>query len=454
MNITKENIDDLNAIIKAEIAEEDYQENVKKTLKDHQRKSNMPGFRPGKVPFGMINKMYGAAVLVDEVNKILSENLTKYITDNELEILGNPIPNIEKSPKINWKEDKIFHFHFDIGLAPKFELELSDKIKVDYYDIKADDAVAEKYITDIQNRNGSRINPEISDEGDSLKGEFVELDETGNFKEDGIKNTSSISIEFVKLKTIRNKLIGLKVGDKVKFNPYRATKNAVETAAMLGIKKEEAEKIENEFRFTVEEISNMKKAELNEELFKKIYPAEEIKTIEEFKERIKKDAANSFTLESNKKFAGDTIKTLIKEANLSLPDEFLKKWLLESNKDEITQEQVETQYESYKDTLKWQLLENKLIKNYNLKVTDEDIKAHIKGYMSQYMGGHEKMDEQMAIQLDKMAESMLKNEEEMKKINDQLFDKKLLDLFKSNIKIKNKDVSYEEFIKLVSENKK
>ncbi|MCK4289025.1 MAG: trigger factor [Bacteroidales bacterium] len=449
MNITKKDTGELTATFKIEVTEDDYHDPVNKTLKDYQRKANMPGFRPGKVPFGVINKMYGKGVLAEEVNKILSDSLAKYITDNKIEILGNPLPNTEKNKKIDFEHQTEFEFYFDIGISPKFDLNLSDKIKIDYYKIKVDDIVVDKYLNDLCKRYGKVTNPDKADEGDVVYGEILQLDNSGNILENGINNKTSIGLDYIKLKTVKNKFIGLKKGDKVVFNPLKATKSAIDTSTMLGISKEEAEKLDNDFQLTVEEISRVTPAEINKELFDMVYPHDNIKEKKQLREKIKNDAIVSFATESERQFMNNTIKKLIEVSEIKIPDEFMKRWLLESNKDKITKEQLDTQYDNYSETFKWQLIENKILTDHKIEVKEEDIKNHIREYFIHQMPQTEK-NKETEKRLNEIVNSIMQNKEEVKKIYDRLLEKRLLDLFKSTLKLNNKNISYEEFVKLAT----
>ncbi len=448
MNITKENTSDLTAVIKIELKEEDYQGKVKTVLKDYQRKANIPGFRQGKVPFGMINKMYGKAVLAEEINKTISDSLNQYIVDEKIDILGYPLPNTEQTTTIDFDTQKEFEFFFDIGLTPEFEIALSDKIKVNYYTIKADEEIVEKYLDDLRSRHGKSSNPETASETDLLKGDIVELDENDQIVEDGINRQASISINTIKLKTELNKFVGAKVGDTITFNPLKATKSAIDTATMLGISTEEAEKLKNKFSYTISEITHTELAELNEEFFKLVYPQDAIERIDQLKEKIKKDAETSFIAESDRQFMNNAVDKLVELAKITLPDEFMKRWILENGQGKMTEEQIETQYDSYSKSLKWQLIEAKLVKEHDLQVSQDDVKDQIQGYFSTMQ---ETQDEEAEKRMNEIVDSIMQNQEETKRIYDQLYDNKLLGLFKNTIKQVNKTVGYEEFVKLATQ---
>ncbi len=454
MNITKEETGELTATINIEVKEEDIKENVNKVLKDYQRKANIPGFRPGKVPLSIINKMYGKAVKIDEVNKLLSESLSKYLKENQIETLGHPLANTEKTPKIDFEHEKEYSFYFDIGLAPKVDFELSDKIKVDRNKIKVDEKTINKYLNDVRKRYGNQVNPETSEENDILKGKIEQLDDNGKVLENGISNDTSILISFIKQKEIKNKFLNVSKGDKIIFNPLKATKNDAETASMLNIKKEKVKDADSDFQFTINEIIRTVPADMNNDLYKKVFPNEKIENAEQFKERLVQDITRSFEAESEKNFMNNAVEKLIDISDLNLPDDFLKRWLIENNKQQdnenkITPEQIENEYDNYAKSLKWQLIQNKIVKDNNIKVEDEEIREFIKSYFkSQMLGAPD--NEESQKQLDSIVDSFMKNEEEIHKITDQLYDQKIKNVLKSKLKTHEKVVSYDDFIKLVT----
>ena len=455
MNITQESTGNLTATVKVEIIETDYQEEVEKALRDHRRKAAIPGFRPGKVPFGMIKKMYGKAVLAEEVNKILSESLENYLKENKIEILGQPLPGKEKETDIDFDIQKDFEFYFDIGLTPDFDLSLSDKIEVNYYTINADDKMLDNQIQEIRHRHGVMSEVDITKEGDLVKGDLTELDETGEKKIDGIVNTTTISLNYIKDEDARKKFIGIKKGDQVIFNPLKATGNAVETASMLGIQKEDTEKMNSDFSFSVNEISRLMPADLNENFYNLVFPGEDLKSEEAFRQRVRKDMSNSFVVDSDKQFMNESVIALVNEADISLPDDFLRRYILEINQNKLTAEKLDGDFDNYLRSMRWQLIENQIIKDHELNVTDKDIQHYIRSYFTAqfFKTDEEKEDESTKERLDSLVKMVMENKEEVKKIYDHIYDNRLRELLKSTIKINNKEISYEEFVKLVSETK-
>ncbi|MCP4553210.1 MAG: trigger factor [Bacteroidetes bacterium] len=448
MNITQESTGDLTATIKLEMTNEDYKKNVNSVLKDYQKKANIPGFRPGKVPFGMINKMYGKAVLAEEVNKLISDSLNQYIVEKEINILGYPLPNTELTTEMDFDTQENFEFFFDIGITPEFEIILDNKLKVDYYQIKADEDVVNKYLGDLRERNGKLSKPETIEAGDKIFGDFAELNSEGSINEDGLKGSAQIKLEVFKLKTASTKFIGAKITDKVIFNPLKATKSDIETASIIGLSTDEASKFKNDIQFTITEITRTELAELNEEFYKMVYPQDEIKNEKALKERIRKDAEVSFMAESDRQFMNNSVEKLIEEAKIVVPDEFLKRWLLENNQNKVTPEQLETQYDSYIKSLKWQLIESKVVKEHDVEVKEEDIENHIKEYFTNMSPDNSPEQDE---RLNEIVKSVMQNKDEVKKIYDQLYDKRLLALFKSTVKLVNKEINYEEFVKLATQ---
>ncbi len=452
MNITQESTGNLTATIKIELSPEDYNEKVMKSLKELQHKSTLKGFRPGKVPFGMIKKMYEKGVLAEEVNKILSEALNNYIVENKLEILGYPLTNEEKNKDIDFENSDHFTFYFDIGLTPSFELEISDKTEADFYDIKVEDKIVDSYVEETRKRHGLQIHPETIEEEDMVTGEFIQLDEQGVVLENGIQHPGSFLVNFLKDEAIKKEILGKKPGDKLRFNPLKATGNVYDTAHMLGITKEVAEKLESDFEFTIGEITRTEPVAIDKELFTKVYPGEGIETEEQFREKLRNEAKSYYQKESENFFVHNTLEKLIHDTKIDLPDEFVKRWLVESD-EKITAESLEKNYASYADSLRQQLVVDKIAKDNNIKIEHEDVRNHIKGYFStQYKFDTE--NEESSKQLDTITDSIMKNKEEVNKIYDELFDKQIRELFKEKLKLNTKEVTYEEFMKQVNEHHK
>jgi len=445
MNITQENIDALNAKLKIQLTSEDYQEKVETVIVNYRKTASIPGFRKGKVPMGQVKKMIGKSVLVDEVNKILQEAIYKHITENKIEVLGNPLP---LTSEVDWDSASDFEFEYEMGLAPEFNVSLDKKSKFDYLQIVADKKMVDHYATDMAKRYGKMTQPEKSEITDLMMGEFSQLDEEGNPLEGGINHTSSVALDIIQDKKAQKVLVGLSEGDEVKL---RITKDFSNDAHhMLNIKKDELENLDSDFIFKVSKISRMQPADLNQELFDKVFGKDTVKSEKEFRAKIKEEVEKSFVSESDNKLKNDVILHLIKKTKLSLPDTFLKKWLVTTNEQGLTAEQVEQEYEQYSKSLKWQLIENKIIKENELEVKNEDVITHTKELITSNFAqyGQPAPDDK---KLEEIAIQVLGNEEERKKVYNQLYDVKTMSLYKEKFTLKNKEVTYDEFVKLASE---
>lgn len=452
MNITQESTGDLTALLKVEVSPEDYKDQVKKALKEYQQKANIPGFRPGKVPFGMINKMYGKSVLADEVNKVLTTSLDNHIKENNLKLLGYPLSNTEKNPEIDFDTQESFDFYFDLGFSPEIEVELSDKISVDYHQISVEDEKVNTYLEDIQKRFGTPTNPEKIGKEEVVKGKMVQLDDEGKELEDGISNETSIGVNFIKDEKSKKKFTGKKVNDKVVFNPMTAMENATEVASMLNIQKDEAEKLDSDFEFVISEITGVEPAKVDKELFDKVYPKDDVQDEATFREKLRDEAGKYYQREMDNFFVHMTMEKLIHDSEVNLPDEFMKRWLLESDEKQ-TKEGIEKDYPNYVKSLKQQLIINKISEDNEIKIEETDVRDHVKKSFAMHYG-FDIDDEEKSKQLDPIVDQMLQNKEEANKVFDEIFDERLKAVFKEKLKLKNKKVTYDDFAKIVEEHQK
>lgn len=450
MNIELQKTGDLTATLKIDLSPSDYEEKVNKVLKEYQRKAQMPGFRPGKVPFGLTKKMYGQAATADEINKLLGDALENYIKENNLELLGNPIANTEKTPEVDWTTATELSFYFDLGLAPAFEVNLTPEIEIPYLKIEASDKMAADYLADIQKRQGIMSDVESVEAGDVVNGDFVELNQDGSVKEDGIKSSGTINTATLTNTEILDAIIGLQAGAAMVVNAKHLAENTNDIATILGVSPELTADIEADFKFTITSISRMLPAELNEEFFDKVFPGEEIKTQEAVLEKIKIEATQSFVNESDKKFLNDSIEKLLELADISLPDEFVKRWLVDTNPDKLNAEEVERDYNDYARSLRWQLIENKIVQQHELFVTQEEVKDVFRGYFRRPGAASIEMDDETKQRIDTIAETFMKNKEDAGRIRNQLFEQKLISLLKEKLEPKQQNLSYEEFVKLAS----
>lgn len=447
MNIVRKDHDSVNASITISIEKADYSEKVEKTLRDYRKKANIPGFRPGMVPMGLLKKMYGKSILADEINKMLSDELYKYIRENNINILGEPLPNEEEQKDIDFNTQENFEFSFDLGLAPEFEVELNKKDKVKFYHIAASDEMVNNQVKSYTGRYGKYVQEETVEEKDMVKGLIVEL-EGGQVKEDGIQVSDAVlTPAYMKDEASKNSFVGAKVGDQVTFNPKTAFENEAEIASLLKVKKEDVADLTADFLFTIESNTRYHEAEVNQELFDKVYGDGVVSSEEEFIAKIKATIEDQLQQDSNYKFGMDAREALLKKYNdLVFPDTFLKRWLLLTNK-ELSADKIEEDYPKMISDLKWQLIKDKIARANNIQVENEDVQAYgrqiARAQFAQY--GMTGLDDAI---LDNYAKDMFKNEEQLRNIIDRVAENKVVDVIKNTVKLDTKEVSIEEFNKM------
>jgi len=445
MNVTRENIDELNFVLKVNIEKADYSDAVAKELKSYRQKASIPGFRPGKVPESIITRKYRIPVMVEEVNKLISKSLSDYMVNEKLHILGEPLPNEAQQKDINWEADENFEFAFDLAVAPEINLSLSKNDIFNYYTISASDSSIESQIETAKSQLGKNVPDEETKDNSSVRGNFVQLDEAGEAIENGIKPEGVlIAVDLIKDADIKASFIGKKIGDVVIFDPVKAMENRNEIKHMLKISQEEANELNSKFSFTVTEILKFEAAELNEDLFKQLYGEEtEIKTVEDFRNRIKEDIENNLVHSSNHKFALDTHDKLIEMTNLSLPEAFLKRWLIAINKD-ITLEQIEKEFDDFILDLKWQLIKDFIAKQNSIIVLPEEVNAFaIEMARAQYYqyGIYEIPEEQ----LESFAKIILEKPEEKERIYKKIHEDKVIKAVKEEVTIQETPISQDDF---------
>lgn len=443
MNITKHDVDSLNAEITISVAPVDYETRVSEGIKKVQKQANMPGFRPGKVPSGLIKKQYGTQILVDEINKLLNDTIYKYIEENKIEILGNPLPKDQTS--VDFTKQTDFEFVYQLGLAPDFKVSLDNSHTFTYKTVKVDDTLVEKYLNDIRRNYGKPASPDVSGEKDVIFVDINELDETGAIKAGGIFKSTSVSYERTKNETAKAKLLGLKKEDKVVISINDLFETALDKSVSLGIDKELAESVNCNLQLTVKNISRMEDAELNQELFDKVYGAGVINSEEEFKNKIREELALMFNADSEKFLRTEVENKLVEKINLKLPDSFLKRWLAVANEKPVTADEIEKDYPNYAKAMQWRLIENKIIKDNGLQVSGDEAKDEAKLFIkSEYARYGQTPTEE---DLEKISKDLLSKEKEAQRIFENLYSKKVLGLIKEKCTLQTKEVSYDEFFK-------
>jgi len=439
MNVTRENIDALNATVRIDVVKADYEEKVEKKLREYRRTASIKGFRPGHVPSQMIRKMYGTSVLVDEINTIVSESLSEFIKNEKLDILGDPIPK-QDGHTFEPEKSEEFSFTFELGLAPEFEVSLTKKNKLTRYQIEPDAKMVADYVDNYARRNGEFVMADKSEEKDMLKGTITSHDGAV------INEEASLSVDMVKDEEIKKDFIGKKGGDSISFDIRKAFPNDYEIAGLLKKQKDEVKELNGIYIITVREVSRFTPAENNQELWDKVYGEGAVSSAEEFEAKVTEEIRVFFGRESEYKLHTDARDLVLEKSQFDLPEEFLKRWLLRVN-EKTTAEDIEKDWNHFRDDLRWQLIKNRVAKNNEVKITDEEIleeaKTFTRAQFSQY-GLYYATDEQVAS----FAGDMLKKEDEARRIAEKVLDTKILNIIIDSVKVEDKSVSPEEFNKL------
>ena len=438
MDITRENTDALNAVVKVDIIADDYQPKVDKILVDYRKKADIPGFRKGHVPMGMIKKQYEKSVMIDEVNKLLQDSLNKYLTEEKIEILGNPIPKSQEN--FTW-DTKNFSFEFELGLVPQFEVNLTSKKKITQYVINADDSLIDKEVENLQSRYGKMSAVDIINENTNVTGTFVN-------EEKEIENKSTINLSDIKGKTNLKKFVGSKVGDVIELNTKSLFSDDSKLMGALGLSNEEIEGLNIKVLFTIEETTEIELADLDQELFDKLFTDGSVKSVTELRNKIKEDAEKQFLQQADQQLLNSVTEFLIDNTSFDLPSEFLQKWLATAGEKQLTPEEAAEEYNKSEKGLRYQLIQEKILKGNDIKLDYEELKDYAKGFIRTQMAQFGNMNPEDA-ELDDIANRILGNQEEAKKLQDQLMSQKLMTFYKEKMTFKTKKVTYEGFIKEV-----
>ena len=438
MNITKENVDALNAVVKVDIVTEDYQEKVTEVLNDYRKKANIPGFRKGHVPMGMVKKQYGKSVMIDEVNKLLQDSLNKFITEEKLDILGNPLPRIQED--VNWDTDT-FSFEFELGLAPEFEVNLNPKNKITQYNVVATDDLIDEEVKNIQTRYGKMSSLEEATEHSNVTGTFVN-------EEKEINKKSTFLVNDLKGKKNEKKLIGAKVGDVIELDTKKLFEDDHKLQLVLGVSHDDAHDLDVKVTLTIEDITKTEPADLDQDLFDKLFPDGSVKTATELREKIKEDAEKQFQQQADQQLLNAVQEYLIENTKFDLPAEFLQKWLQTAGEKELTKEEASEEYAKSEKGLRYQLIEGKIMKDNDIKIDYAELVEYAKGFIRTQMAQFGNMNPEEK-ELNDIAGRILQNQEEAQKLQSQLISQKLMTFFKENMSFKTKEVSYEDFIKEV-----
>ncbi len=449
MNVVRQDVNAETALLTVTVTANDYQGKVANSLEKYRKQAKIPGFRPGKVPMGLVQKQYGKAVLAEEMNKLVSDALYEYIQNEKLEILGNPIPKEDVEVKGDFDHPGDFEFTYEIGFSPEIKVDLSAKSKYDYVKVKIDAKLIDKQIEDLTRRYGKLTSVEEVGAKDMILAQFVELNEDESIKEGGILNSSTTSMEFVEDKAAKKLLTGKKVGDSVVIKASAITRGDKDKAAMLGVSEADLANHTDLYKMTINDVKRMEAAELNQELFDKLFGEGAISSEKELRDRIATDLEQMFSNDSDRLLTRAVYRDLVEKTPVALPNDFLKRWIQLSNEKPITLEQVEADYDNYAKDLKWQLIQGHIFKANDIKLDQAEVIEYTKGLIANQYAQYG-IPAPEDTELTKSAAQALANREEANRIYDMMAEAKLMNYFKSTVKLNTKEVSYDEFVELAN----
>lgn len=446
MNITQEKTGNLNAVVKIKIAPADYSAKVEKAIKDQAKKAQLPGFRKGMVPAAHIKKMYGKSILVEEVNNLLNDTLSNYIAEEKLEILGQPLPQMDDAREFKWDNTDEFEFDYELGLAPAFDVNISSKDKFTQYVVKADQETLESRIKNIRRSYGKMTNPEVAEEGDVLYAELVQLGADGTVFEGGISNTATIRLDLITDKKVLKSLVGLKKDDVVTVDIQKVFEDTAAIAKALNISEEDAADLKSNFQLTVKNVNRLEESDLNQEFFDKLFGEGTVTDEAGFRSKIQEEVELMFTQDAERKLSNDIYEALLTKHNFELPDEFLRRWLKATN-EKLTDEELAEGYDDFAKNLKWTLIENKIIKDNSIEIKYEDVVAAAKA----------KLDAQFRMyspsplpeeQLAQYAVQFLQEKENANRTFEEVKALKTFEQIKTIVTLDQKDIDYDKFVEL------
>lgn len=445
MSVTQQNVNDLNAILKVKVNEQEYQPLVESALKQAQKSVSLKGFRPGKVPFGMVKKLYGTSVKVEQINKLIDKKISDYIISNKINVLGQPLPKINDEV-YNFETQSEFEFEFEIGVAPEVNVKLDKGIKLTKYNVVPDAEMIGNYIEELRSRYGKVVDVEDVQDKDMITANLAELNDDNTAKEEGINQVVNFFMPRISNADAKAKLVGLKVGEKVVVNAKTLTDSISDSAKTLGLTAEKLENASDSFEITIQSSSRMGLADLNQELFDKVFGEGNVNSEEEFNKKIQEDAVKFLQGHGSNKFKNDLIDALVDSIKFDLPNEFLQKWLVAASEGKTSEEEVQKDYDKYAKTFRWQLIEGAIVKDTKIDVSYEEIKNKAKELISENFAQYGQLvdDEQ----LETYAANVLKKQEEARRIQDELFLDKVANYALENISVEEKEITIEEFTKL------
>jgi trigger factor len=447
MQIERNDIDALNAELSISIAPADYTERVETAIKKYRKNVQIPGFRPGHVPASLIRQRYGKSILAEEINTMLQDKIDHYIRENQIQILGSPMPMAEDQEVGDWDNPGDFRFKYQLGLAPEFDVELNASVSFDYYKLIVDESLVDRQVKDMARRFGSLHTPDVSAADDMLMVKLEELDQNGEPKAGGIVADTTVSIEYIKDEATKNALTGIAKDAQLTVNPHHLSENHEDLAKMLGITHDALHQLDSQFRLTVTDVKRMVPHAYDQELFDKIFGAGEVTSEEEMRERVKADLEKMFSRDSDYVFKREMAAKLRDMINPQLPDEFLKRFIRLTNEKPITDDVLEREYPLYADQLRWDLIESRILGKYNIQVSYDELKSHVKAdYAARFAQYGLPVDDE---RLEEMAKEVLSKKDELRNIYGFLQEEKIAALVKENCTINTISLAYDAFVNKV-----
>ncbi|MEZ4757200.1 MAG: trigger factor [Flavobacteriales bacterium] len=447
MNIEREETGTLTATLKVKLTPNDYTPGVEKALKEQRRTAAMPGFRPGQVPMSIIRKRVGKAVLVNEVERLIDEQLRTYLQENAIRVLGQPLPKRGTMDANNWDEPGELQFAYELGMAPSFDVELNDKLGVTYPLVDVTDELVQREIDDMRRRFGTVESAEVSEDKDMLLGDMIELEADGTIKAGGIMNRATISLEFLTNDNARNGLVGKRAGDEVKVDPHAVSRDHEDLARMLGVDHERVHDLQGEFLFRIAEIKRMAQVPVDQQLFDRVYGKDAVSDEAGFRAKVKEGLENMFRRDSDRLFTREVFRALEKRTSVELPDSFLKRWIQETSEKPITPEEVEQGYTGYAEGLKRQLIQDRVVEKYGLEAKGEELDAFAKRYVSDQFIQYG-LPAPEGEQLQQMSARMLGDREQLGRMRNSIVEQKLMAHFKALLSPKEERMDFDAFVNL------
>lgn len=445
MNVIRQEVNALNGLLTVEIESNDYAQKVKNSLEKYRKTAKIPGFRPGHIPFAIVEKRFGKAVLAEELNTIANDGVYAFIRDNKLEILGNPIPSANHELEGSFDNPGTFKFTFEIGMSPSFDYQTVLKKGIEYNTVRVDDKLVNQQIEDIQRRYGKMSSVETVGEKDLVVGTFSEINSDGTIKEGGISHSTTLSMEFIENKAGTEILLNKKKDEVVSIDPKTVSKDDADLASMLGLTIETLPSSETAFQFAITDIKRMELAALNDELFGKLFQDGDIKDEQGLRTRVQQDLEKMFERDADRLMTRKVYDSLMADVQIEFPEAFLKRWIKVSATSPIADDEIEKEFESYLKSLKWQLIQTKIFKDSDTKLVYEEVLAFTKGLIASNYAQYG-IPAPEDKELEASARELLSKKEQANNIYDQLAEEKLTQFFKTNASLKMKPLSYDDFV--------